>query len=155
VPTARPHAPVHPGRTHSQEANIFPAMCAAENPYIGPYGKRKSDPKTETYRFQKSFFENNSVVFRVHAKTIQFSRTIIFSGESSGYKGGRSTKTLDDVGRFRGLYTMAASKLDSILNHIRTILATLTSDQSRNGICPRWSTRRHPSSGSQGMHWKP
>ena len=36
--------------------------------------------------FQKGFFENNSVVFRVHAKTIQFSRTIIFSGESSGCK---------------------------------------------------------------------
>ena len=35
----------------------------------------------------------------------------------------RLTKTLDETGRFRGYVAMAASKLDSILNNIRTTLS--------------------------------
>jgi hypothetical protein len=35
----------------------------------------------------------------------------------------RPTKTLDDTGEFRGYVPMAASKLDSILNNIRTTLS--------------------------------
>jgi hypothetical protein len=73
--------------------------------------------------FQKGFSENNSVVLRVHAKTVQFLPHNHLFRRKFWVQTGRSTKTLDDVGRFRGLYTMAASKLDSILNNIRTILS--------------------------------
>jgi hypothetical protein len=45
-----------------------------------------------------------------------------FSAEVQGANQ-RLTKALDDTGRFRGYVVMAASKLDSILNNIRTTLS--------------------------------